>query len=57
MQKMQETGLQPLGWDDSLKKETHWQPTPVFLPGKFQVGHSPWDPKEKGKTVPADTQL
>ena len=34
-----------LGWEDPLEKE--WQPTPVFLPGKFHgqrrlVGYSPW---------------
>ena len=34
-------------------KEEEWQPTPVFLPGKFHgwslVGYSPWGPK-KGQT-------
>ena len=32
-----------------------WQPTPVFLPGKFHgqrslVGYSPWDGKESATT-------
>ena len=32
-----------------------WQPTPVFLPGKFQgqrslVGYIPWDHKESAMT-------
>ena len=30
---MQETWVWPPGWQDPLKKK--WQPTPVFLPGKF----------------------
>ena len=29
---IQETQVQCLGWEDTLKK---WQPTPVFLPGEF----------------------
>ena len=42
---MQETQVQSLGWEDLLEKT--WQPTPVFLPGKFHgqrnlVGYSPW---------------
>ena len=28
---MQETWVQPLGWEDDLKRE--WQPIPVFLSG------------------------
>ena len=30
---MQETQVQPLGWEDSLEEEM--QPILVFLPGKF----------------------
>ena len=35
----------PLGWEDPLEKK--WQPTPVFLTGKFHgqkslEGYSPW---------------
>ena len=30
---MQEIWVQSLGWDDPLERK--WQPTPVFLPGKF----------------------
>ena len=42
-------------WDQSLVRKIpwrrKWQPTPVFLPGKFhglrsRVGYSPWGPKE-----------
>ena len=34
----------------------NWQPTPVFLPGKFHgqrcmAGYSPWDSKESDRTV------
>ena len=32
---MQETWVQPLGWEDPLEKEM--QPTLVFLPEKFHV--------------------
>ena len=40
---MQETGIQPLGWEDLLRK--------VFLPGEFHgqrslAGYSPWGCKE-----------
>ena len=42
---MEETQVQSLGGEDPLEKE--WQPTPVFLPGKFHgqrslAGYSPW---------------
>jgi len=45
---MQETWIQPLGWEDPMKKEIlGWQPTPIFLPRKSQgqrnlAGYSPW---------------
>ena len=45
--------VQSLGWEDPPEEEmaTHWQPTPLFLPGKPHgwmslVGHSPWGHKE-----------
>ena len=42
---MQETEVPSLGQEDPLRRK--WQPTPVFLPGKYHgrrslVGHSPW---------------
>ena len=42
---VQETWVQSLGWEDSLRRER--PPTPVFLPGEFHgqrslVGYSPW---------------
>ena len=45
---MQETQVQPLGWEDSLEEEM--QPTPLSLPVKSHgqrslVDHSPWGPK------------
>ena len=43
----QETWVQPLGWEDPLRRE--WQPTPVFLPGEFH-GDSLWDHKESDMT-------
>ena len=41
---MQETWVQPLGWEEPLQKE--WQPTPVLLPEQFHgqrhlVSYSP----------------
>jgi len=36
--------LQSLGQEDFLGVK--WQPTPVFLSGKFLVGYSPWGHKE-----------
>ena len=49
MPAMQEMQVRSLGWEDPLKKE--WQPTPVFLPGKFHgqrslKGYSPKGCKE-----------
>ena len=42
---MQETRVQPLGWEDPQRRE--WQPTPAFLPGELHgqrslAGYSPW---------------
>ena len=56
MQTTWETWVWSLGQEDPLK----WQPTPVFLPGKFQgqrslVGHSPWGHKESDTTEHALT--
>ena len=50
---MWETQVRSLGQEDPLVKE--WQPTPVFLPGKFHglrslVGYSPWGCKELDAT-------
>ena len=50
---MEETQVQSLGLEDPLEKE--WQPTPVFLPGKFHgqgslAGSSPGDCKESDST-------
>ena len=50
---MQETHVLFLDGEDPLEKE--WQPTPVFLPGKFHglkslVGYSPWGRKESDTT-------
>ena len=47
---MQETRVQSLGWEDSLKEVTT---TPVFLPGKSHgqrslARYSPWGHKESG---------
>ena len=46
---IQETSVQPLGQENPLEKE--WQPTPVFLPEKFNgqrnlAGYSPKGRKE-----------
>ena len=45
---MRETGFDP--WVEKILWRRKWQPTPVFLPGKFhgqrsQVGYSPWGHK------------
>ena len=50
---VQETWIQPLGWEDPWRRK--WQPTPVLLPEKFDgwrslVGYSPWDCKESHTT-------
>ena len=47
-------GLDP--WVGRIPWRRKWQPTPVFLPGKFQarqrslVGYSPWGCKESDTT-------
>ena len=51
---MQETQVQPLGWEDALEKGM--QPTPAFLPGEFHgqrspVGYSPQSHKELDTTA------
>ena len=55
MQETQETWVQvqSLGWENPWRRK--WQPTPVFLPGKFHgqsslVGYSPWGRKESDTT-------
>ena len=53
MQEMQKTQVLSLDQEDPLENE--WQPTPVFLPGKFHeqrdlVGYSPWSCKESDTT-------
>ena len=50
---MQETWVQPLGWEDPLEKEM--QPTLVFLHGESQgqrslASYSPWCRKESDTT-------
>ena len=50
---MGETQVQSLGWKISQRRE--WQPTPVFLPGKFHeqrslAGPSSWALKESDTT-------
>ena len=49
MSAMQKTWVWSLGWEDPWRRE--WQPTPVFLPGKFYgqrnlVGYSSWGRKK-----------
>ena len=53
MQETLEMQGQSLGGEDVL--EEVWQPTPVFLPGKFHgqrslADYSPWGRKEKDLT-------
>ena len=50
---MRETQVRSLSREDPLERK--WQPTPVFLPGKFHgqrslVGYSPWGHKESDTT-------
>ena len=57
---MRETRVRSLGREDPLEKE--WQPTPVFLPGKFHglrilVGYSPWGLKESDMTEQTSLSL
>ena len=42
---MQETWVQPLGWEDPLEKEM--ATTPVFWPGEFHGLYSPWGRKQR----------
>ena len=47
-------------WVGTIPWSRKWQPTLVFLPGKFHaqrslVGYSPWGPKELVRTEPAHT--
>ena len=51
-------GLIP-GLEDPMEGRS-WQPTPVFLSGKFQeqrnlVGYSPWDCKESDTHTPLES--
>ena len=51
---MQETQVQPLGWEDAHEKGM--QPNPAFLPGEFHgqrspVGYSPRGHKELDTTA------
>ena len=53
MQEAEEPQVRPLGWKILWRRK--WQPTPVFLPGKFHgqkslVGYSPWGCKELDTT-------
>jgi len=53
IQEIQETWVRSLGWEDPWSEK--WQPTSVFLPGKFQgqkkwVENSPWGHKESDMT-------
>ena len=50
---MEETQVWSLGQEDPMRRK--WQPTPVFLPGKFHgqrslAGNSPWGYKELDTT-------
>ena len=50
---MQKTRVHP--WVGKIPWRRKWQPTPVFLPGKFHglrslVGYSPWGHKESDTT-------
>ena len=53
LQETQETWVRSLGREDPGRRK--WQPTPIFLPGKFHgqrslVGYSPWGCKELDMT-------
>ena len=57
MQKVQETQVQSLGWEDPLGEGM--ATTPVFLPGESHgqrslEGYSPWGCKELDKTKTSD---
>ena len=49
---MQETRVQPLGWEDPLEKT--WQPTPVFLPGEVHGQKSLEAYSPRGRRVRRD---
>ena len=54
-----ETLVRSLGWEDPLEKK--WQPTSVFLPGKFHgqrslAGYSPWGHKRVGYDLVTEQQ-
>ena len=49
-------------WVRKIPWKREWQPTPVFLPGKYHgqrslVGYSPWGHKELGMTEQLSTYL
>ena len=55
MQEMQETGFSP--WGGKIPWSRKWQPTSVFLPGKFHGqrsldSYSPWGHKLSDRTEP-----
>ena len=45
---MQETWVQPLGWEDPLERER--LPIPVLWPGEFLGLYSPWGHRESFMT-------
>ena len=53
---MQETQIQPLGQEDpQIPWRRKWQPTPVFLLGKYHgqrslAGYNPWGHKQSDTT-------
>ena len=58
MQEAEEMQVRSLGWKIPWRRK--WQPTPVFLPGKFHgqeslVGYSPWGCKELDTTEQLST--
>ena len=53
-------GLDP--WDRKIPWKRKWQPTPVFLPGKFHLqrsmgGYNQWDHQESDTTEHACTLI
>jgi len=53
MQETQRCRFQP--WVGMISGSKKWQPTPIFLPGKFHgqrslAGYSPWGHKELDQT-------
>ena len=58
VQEMQDIWVWSLNQEDPLERK--WQPTPIFLPGKFPgqrclAGCSPWGCKESDLTAPLST--